>query len=67
MGKCMNQENVVNIQYSEPYKMFLNGENSSDEKIREWYKFIRGTWINAGVLSPKEMFFLPDHNQFKCE
>lgn len=66
-GKCINQKELVVLEYYEPYKTFLKGEKSTDEKVLEWYEFIKGSFINIGYLSPSYSTFLPNYNQYICE
>lgn len=65
-GNCIDKDELVVNKYTEPYKLFLKGEESTVEKEKEWEKFIRGSLIHIGYLLPS-FEILPKYNQYQCE
>lgn len=65
-GKCFKEDEFIVNEHTEPYKIFLKGEESTEEKEKEWNKFIKGSFINIGWLLPS-FEVLPNYNQYQCK
>lgn len=66
-GKCFKEDEFIVREHTEPYKKFLKGEESTEEKEKEWYNFIKGTFFIDPVWLFPSIEILPNYNQYQCE